>query len=215
MASPFRIFRKYKKMGFAILTVMAMIAFVFMTGFNMPTSREINDPVVVETSKFGNLRQNQIGGLMSQRQQLLSFLTALGSEARLAGATEGKLEEIRNIIGPALEQFVVEKWLLARQAEAMGIVVNDAAINEFLRDITSDRVPPDKIIAVLHQPRSAMSEPQLFAILREELLALRLRTLFYQLPNQNWYAGTIPPAQRWDYFKRLNRFASVELCRCR
>ncbi len=109
---------------------------------------------------------------------------------------------------------MVEQWLFARQAEAMGIVVDEGAINDFLREITSNRVSKDKIVEALQEQRAGLSEPQLFAILKEELLALRLRELFHDINlNPDWqrWCLSIPPGQRWDYFKRLNRFAKVEL----
>ena len=178
MASPFRIFRKHQKTWFAALSVMAIIAFVFLSGSPGGNSGPgLRDEVMVRTSKFGNLHRGQIQGLLSQRQQLLGFLAALESETRdMIDRRENRIESARGMIGPSTEESVVEKWVFARQAESMGIVISDKAVNDFLRDITNNRVTAEKMDGVLRQQqRSSMSENQLFAILREELLALRLR----------------------------------------
>ena len=215
MASPFRLFRKHQKVWFAVLGVMVMIAFVFMSGTGGSSSgTRRTDSVMVRTAKFGTLSRFQVEGLRSQRQQLLGFLSSLAMKAMQLGDRDGKIEQIRQVFGPATDPSVVEKWLFARQAEEMGIAVDEKAINDFLKDITNNRIPGAEIIKILHDQRSGMSEPQLFAILREELLALRLRALFHQItpPNQlNEFGLALPPGQRWDYFKRVSRYATVEL----
>ena len=217
MASPFRIFRKHQKAMFAVLGVMVMIAFVFLPGTATMSGRGggQSNPVWVHTTKFGDLRGSEVSALLSQRQQLLSFLAMLEMDARQAGDKEGKVQFIQRLLGPAAEASVVDKWLLARQAEAMGIVVDDKAINSFLQQITNNRVSSDKMVAALKTQKSSLSEPQLFAILREELLALRVRYLCHQLGapfNQpSWLSFSIPPGQRWEYFKRLKQQATVEL----
>jgi hypothetical protein len=217
MASPFSIFRKHQKMMIAGLAVMAMIAFVFLSG--VPTdhsSRGPQNPVVVTTAKFGKLRTNDVQGLLRQRQGLLGFLRSLKPAIQQAGGEPGRVEGIIRMIGPATEQAVVERWLFAQQAEKMGIAVNDKVINGFLSDVASPLSGKD-IEAILSRQRSGISEPQLFAILRQELLALRLRQLSHQLDSAQTafsmvpqMAFSVPPGQRWDYYLRLHREAQIE-----
>jgi hypothetical protein len=212
MASPFRVFRKNQKVAFAILAVMAIIAFVFLPSTGTISGRGGSDPIVVRTTKFGNLHASQLQSLRGQRQYLLGFLASLEAEARQQEDWARMLVVLRKVIGPASEQSVVEKWIFAQQAEELGIAVDDTAINDFLRDITADRISPERILQILQQQRGGLSEGQLFAILREELLALRFRQLFFQLRpgGLSWVSFSIPPGQRWDYYQRLNRFATIE-----
>lgn len=215
MASPFRIFRKHQKGAFAFLTVMAMIAFLFLGGTSMIGQRGGKDPVVVRTTKFGNLTAYQVQSLLSQRSNLLSFLGTLSAEVQRAGGSDRNIRFIQAVIGPAAEQPVIEKWLFAKTAAEMGVAVDEKAIADFLDGLTEKRLTGAQIQQILQGlgKRGGMSEPQLFAILQDELLALRLRELFNETnpPNQlNWYSRTVPPGQRWDYFKRLNQFASIE-----
>jgi hypothetical protein len=67
MASPFRIFRKHQKQMLAILTVLAMFAFVFMgqKGCDYGMSRGPANPVVVTTSQFGSLRQSDLQNMIA------------------------------------------------------------------------------------------------------------------------------------------------------
>lgn len=215
MASPFRVFRKHQKVMFAVLGVMVMIAFVFLSGTGGPSGSGHRDEVVVRTAKFGDLRASQVQALMGQRQHVLGFLQSLAMEVARGGGSYQIVEAVRQCMGPATEQSSVEKWLFAREAERLGIVVDDDSINTFLKDLTDNRVSSQKINDILRQPKSALTEHQLFAMLREELLALRLRELFHQLspnPNQpSFLSLSIPPGQRWDYFKRLNQRAKVEV----
>ena len=208
MASPFRIFRKHQKAMFAVLGVMVMIAFVFLPSI-MPTQRGTRDEVYVRTAKFGELRGSQIRTLLNQRQHILGFLQSLGMELARSGGNYRFVEQVRTLIGPATEQSVAERWLFAREAERLGVVVDDASINLFLKELTENRVSASDMAKILRQPKSAISESQLFAMLREELLALRFRELFLQL-HSTGAALSIPPGQRWDYYKRLNQRAAIE-----
>jgi hypothetical protein len=210
MASPFAIFRKHQKLMIAGLAVMAMIAFTFfgIVPSGSSLGRGPQNPVVVTTTKFGNLRRSDIQSLRNQRQALLGFLRSVGPMIQRAGGDQRNVEAVIRIIGPSTEQAVVERWLLEKQAEQMGIAVNDKAINDFLTEIVSPLSQKD-IEAVLSQQRSGLSEPQLLALLQKELLAWRVRQLAHQMdPGQMGLA--IPPGQRWDYYLKLHREAKIE-----
>ena len=212
MASPFRVFRKNQKLAFAILAVMAIIAFVFLPSTGTISGGRGADPLAVETSKFGNLRASQLQSLLGQRQHVLGFLASLEAEARDQTDVVKNVHAVRSVIGPATEESVVDKWLFARQAEELGVVVDDATINEFLKRITADRINSERIANILQQQRGGLSEAQLFAILHDELLALRFRQLFFQTQPLGvpWVTYSIPPGQRCDYYKRLNCYATIE-----
>ena len=137
MASPFSVFRKNQKVWMAGITIMAMIAFVFLHAhddefFQRPGGR---DEPVVRTTKFGNIAAGQLQMLRLNRMVFNEFLQGSRddpggqqaadeqrfSRARVIG-TVGNGEVVRTV-------DVVNKWLFAREAEAMGITVDDKAFS--------------------------------------------------------------------------------------
>ena len=57
--------------------------------------------------------------------------------------------------------------------------------------------------------RSGVNQPQLFTIMREQLLAIRLMQLGHQYDD--WAGNSATPGERWDFFKRFHQRASVEV----
>ncbi|MGA2032646.1 MAG: hypothetical protein ABSG68_10340 [Thermoguttaceae bacterium] len=218
MASPFSIFRKHQKVAMAVLTVMAMFAFViFNPGtIDLFTGRGATDPVVVRTSKFGNLYRHDLGLLVQNRQRLRTFLESLAAEVRKNGGT-GQAIGYANLMGAPTETSVVDKWLFAREAEQIGMVISDQDIQQFLKMATENKISMKDLASLLQGSGGrggGLSEIQLFGYLRDELLALRLRDIFQVHPNfsnLNLFTLATPPGQRWDYYCRLNRHATVEL----
>ncbi len=215
MASPFSIFRRNQKVGMAIVTLIAIVAFVFLGNQGMRGSRDATTGPAVVSTKYGNLIPEQVRTLRYQRRILLGFLENL---ARQLSATHERADNVLGVmrnIGSETDEAVIEKWLYARQAEKIGIVVDDKAVNEFITLVTNGgRVNAEVIHSILGNSREPMSEPQLFAILREELLALRLKQLCHQLEitnMPNWVSGAASPGERWDYFKRRHEEATIEV----
>ena len=110
------------------------------------------------------------------------------------------------------DQDVVDKWLFAREAQAMGITVNDKTLNDFLNWLTAQSLGREKIVDVLKNIRQGVSETLFLSILREELLALRYRELFHQLQQADvWNGATATPDERWTTFKQINEQATIEI----
>ena len=95
------------------------------------------------------------------------------------------------VIGTAdvTDEEVVNKWLFAREAEAMGITVDDKTMNNFLRcvDQPAASVARTSSISCGHSPGGVGG--QFLSILREELLALRYRQLFHQMQDDDLWIG--------------------------
>ena len=100
------------------------------------------------------------------------------------------------------EESLVNSWLLAHYAQQLGIVVSDDAINSFLQAETMDRVTSEEMQEVFQH--AGLSAGQFFILLRQELLAMKVQELF----QPSLRAAT--PAERWDYFNRINRYATIE-----
>lgn len=226
MASPFTIFRRNQKILLALVTLMAMAAFVFIGPSAYYSQRRgANDPLVVET-KYGNLHESELYNLRATRRVVEEFIRQLvyGSVMQLIEKREldprqadfqlrimaaRALSVLERPGGGALsEAAAVQTFVLAKRAEEVGMVVSDAVINEFLKQCSMDQLDDGQILRIIGQLRSQnlpMGEGRLFEALRRELLAFNYYQMFYI------DAEPMPPAQRWDYFERINRRAEVEL----
>ena len=210
MASPLKIFRRNQKAWLAVLGVMVIIGFVIipamMQGLNQ---RSIQDPVVVKTAKFDNLTERQLHNLRWQRQGLIGFCNDMAERVFMARgnpqAARYWSEQFKAGFDKSPEQFLVDRWLLAREAEKMGLVESNENINSFLEVLTDNRIPFQTLREDYFNRGRGFTEEQLFAALREELSARRLEEMF-KVSIQSF-----TPAQRWDYYCRLNRKATVEL----
>lgn len=200
MASPFSIFRKNQKLMIAVLGVLCMFAFVFIPiMMEMMGSRPTANPVVV-TTKFGELRESDLHSLVTQRRKVTAILADL---LQMAGNHPAMVQQwVEYRLGPTTEENVVTNWVLARHAEKMGVVISDKSINNFLKELTEDRVKSTNFLTAFK--RSGLSEVQFFNAMRDELAVLQLKDIF-----QTSLGGTTP-AERWDYFNRVKQQATIE-----
>ena len=204
MASPFRIFRKHQKVLIATLGLMAMIAFVFLPiVMDRIGQQSVANPVVVKTKKFGNITQRELEFMRGRRQKVLNFLQRVQMGVQQVGGTAATARQVEAFIGPATEQDIVDNWLFMQHAKRLGLVVSDEAINQFIRDLSEDRLSPHELKQIFES--IDVNQFQFFELLRDELLALRFRGIFHVS-----LAGTTP-AQRWDYFNRLKRMVTIEV----
>ncbi len=175
-----------------------MIAFVVLpVVIQSAGSRPTSNPVVVHTARYGDLNALQLRNLVERRERLLGILEEFVLKAA------GFRRDLTTLFGPATEEDVVDTWLLSREAERLGMVVSDEAINSFIRELTQERLTRDELKSVLRG--YGMEQVAFFDMLREELKAQRMWMMF--VPS----LGGVPPAQRWDYYLRVHRKASVEL----
>ena len=211
MASPFRVFRKNQKVWMAGITIMAIVAFVFLSGpmigsFSGSGGR---DAPVVRT-KFGNLSASELATIRGERTLLHGFLTRLGGQLYTNQQAVNNLTGIMRLLGNDSEEAAIDSWVYARTAESMGIIVDETTVKDFLTALTTGSPEPQKAIdAALGKGERAMSPDQLVSILKKQLLGLRLRHLGHQFDP--WAAKTATPGERWDYFKRLKEKATVEV----
>jgi hypothetical protein len=218
MASPFSIFRKNQRVGMALLTIVAIIGFVFLgalqsANFGRSSS---SSPVVVHTEKFGDLRLNELQEIERQRLVLFRFAGSLGtaiqqqsehdSNAGQYGADRmNRIAEA--VFGQNSQQAAIDRWMFSKEAAALKIDVSQKSINDFLAALTEGRLNGEQIAKAVTD--SGTTEGELFAILRDEVLAMRAKQMF----TAQWLELTITPGHRWDYFKRFNQSATVEVAK--
>ena len=200
MAGSFGVFRQYEKAALAALAIMAMLAF-----FVLPPILQMGgggsggpDPMVVSWTG-GGLRESGVQRAVIMRKVMNQFLVATMAAS---GQDPSRMRLADD------EKDVVDTLLLAREAEANGIVISNSAINQFLAEWTNDLVPPkdfDAIVAGIGG-RMGISQEDVFEALRTVLMARRMETLL--LGGVGFEAA--PPGVRWDYYRRLEQGAAIE-----
>ena len=199
MASPFSVFRKNRKLMLAVLTILAMFAFVFSPLFDKVGSHARQDTVAV-TSKYGELHESDLQSLRNQHNRILGVLTRVIEAVGVPPAYARQYAE--GMFGPSTDESVVETWLLAHYAEEMGMSVSNETINEFLKNNTQNRVRTADFQGMFK--REGISDIFFFNAMRSQLLAKQVKALF------RWSVAPTTPAERWEYFGRLKKQASIE-----
>lgn len=200
MAGSFDIFRQNQRAALAALAILAMLAFFVLPPF-LQMSQSIGgaDPVVVSW-QGGDLHESGLMRAVTTRKVMNQFLAAAYAAA---GQDPARLAMVAD------EKQVFDDLLLAREAEANGVVVSNAAINDFLAEWTLNAVSADQLKEILAQlgGRVGVSRREVFESLRTVLMARRMEML---LANGVRFESS-PPGWRWDYFRRLEQSATVEV----
>ncbi|MBN1590781.1 MAG: hypothetical protein JW888_14815, partial [Pirellulales bacterium] len=205
MASPFHVFRKHQKIMIATLGLAAMIAFVFLDFLGKsrnPSSGK--NPVVVTTTKYGNLQASDLIQMQEGHKRLLGFLR--GAVIKAGGEPmfiEIKLRNLERIFGNIDEEAMVDNWLMTLRAKELGMVVTDQTIKDFLGQLTEGQVSKEDLAQLCRQ--FGLSQDDVFRLLENEFLSMKLQQMF----QGSLLAAT--PAQRWDYYQRLHRNVSLEV----
>ena len=200
MAGSFEIFRKYQRSLLVCVAILSMLAFFVLPPFlQMGGPVGAQDPVAV-TWKGGEFRESDLERTVALRSVVNRFL----AESAAAGGRDPS----RLPLLPEGEEQTVQTALLAQEARENGVVVSDQAINDFLGQWTGNLVRQDQFDEILSRLRIGplpLTQQDLFAALRVELAA-RTMLLFHQ----SAFNGD-PPGWQWDYFRRLEQRAGIEV----
>lgn len=200
MAGSFEIFRKYQRSLLVFVAILAMLAFFVLPPFlQMGAGGAGSDPVVA-TWSGGEIRESDMMRGVAMRTVLNQFLL---DAVAASGRDPGRMRLL-----PDDEEDVVRTMLLTKEAQANGVVVSNSAINQFLGEWTNNMVRPEQFDAMIARRRGgpmAVSQADVFEALRSVLAAGRMERLFL-----TGFAGD-PPALRWEYFRRLEQGATVEV----
>ena len=202
MAGSFNFFRQYQKMALAALAIMAMLAFFVLppvlqmgSGGGSAADRE------VVSWKGGGLTETGLQRELITRRGLNQFLMAL----RVAATGDERVQPPL----PDGEAAVVETLVMAREAEANGIVVSDSVVNGFLANWTGDVVSAEQIEGVIDQlqTRAGITESDIFDSLRSLILSRYVQ----EFAIRGVDVAAAPAGWQWDDFCRLEQGAIVEV----
>jgi hypothetical protein len=209
MANPLSLFRKYQYALLVVFGVVLMIAFVIappILDYQRVRSQGQLNAVVVNW-KGGELRENDIRGMVLSRNMAGLFLDNLYQR------TVAKRGEPRvpRLIESASEESVLRSTLLAEQAEKAGMRASDEAVIDYLEQFTAELLSRAEIGQVFQQSLGGrMSEPQLFNILRTELLAQNYLIMTH--PSLFLSRGeSVTPYTAWQYHERLRKRVKAEV----
>ncbi|GAB4143105.1 MAG: hypothetical protein Tsb009_13950 [Planctomycetaceae bacterium] len=90
---------------------------------------------------------------------------------------------------------VIEKYLLLKEADELGIEVNEEAVNAFLNKVTNDKLSKNAYLTIRRELQLSSSE--LNELLASELKAMLARRLLMPRPFRT-------PGQFWNQYRKLN-----------
>ena len=206
MASPFRKFRRHQKVFLALLGVAVIIAFVILPPIMdmLGTVAGVETPAV-RTKKYGDIKEDHLRSLVAERLRLRDVFRDIAQfTLPKSQAQWDKLRIWLDWLYTPDEEAVVDSWLLSRRAEELGLVCTRETAAAAIEQLHGGQLGRQDLLGILK--RHDFSELRFIGAVQRELQALHLHLTFLGFGN---YGAT--PAQRWDYYKRLNQRATVEL----
>ncbi len=215
MSSPFSVFRKHQKGLMAGLIIVAMVSFVVLG-----TAEQFLDSGgsgggpqedrIIATWTGGKFTQKELNQLVYNRISLNNFIRGvMFMEARNRGEEQLRPYHEYNTRN---EKDIIRTALLVEEANKLGIVVSDAQVETRIKALSQDSVTDSQLNTVLREISDGerpVSYPQIIEAYRREMLAEQAK-LVYGSPDAN-YDSLATPAQRWDYFCRLNRRVTMQV----
>ena len=170
-----------------------------------------NKPVA--RTSIGNLTRQDFEQMAQQRQRVNQFLSSLSR--RIPGVPAG--------FGGIDDESLVSHRLLLADAKKMGIRISDEGVNEFLKQVTNNRLTKQDFKESLREAR--LGEGELFNIVKDELSVLLTQQLIdppaVVVQVRPEWAQFSPireplrymqqtPLQLWDSFQMLNLKQSLQ-----
>ena len=223
----FRFFRRYQKTFIVIGGVILMFVFTvgdtitqWISSQNNTITRSPNATAV--SWDGGQLSEGRLNELVYQRRLAGMFVSAaytIGQQkAEEAGlpATQRVLPiglYNRETSLEVLEQDVVRRYILAQEAEKMGVVISDDMILRYIDELGLGQLSGDDVVAMLDAlfpAGRAPSTTDLFDALRHEMMAeAGLRALGSSGTVMDMFAAEMP-VERWEEWKQVNDHIVVE-----
>jgi hypothetical protein len=185
-----------------VVGILCMIGFSIAGVIDYSGSPRGGEDPVIATAYGKSIRAGEVQQMLRRRLTAINFMAQCGVAAtNLPDFINYFARDYEILFGSATEEAVVQTWVLDERARQMGMVVDDPAINAFIRERTGNRVKAEALRGIVQG--MGVTVPQVFDALRGELLAMRLRDMALG-------GMQLTPAQRWDYYRRQKQQATVE-----
>jgi hypothetical protein len=217
--------RKNSKYIMVVMCIVCMLTFVVgssLLGLADAARRAAADPnPVVVTWTKGNLRGHELQALRHRHHVVHQFLlnvieTALqrGGRPVVGGRQISNIQQIAYVGIPSdnSDESVVQTMVLAEEARRMGIVVDPAAVKDFLGMMSSPELREGDWLQLAQEltQHQNLSVSQLFEHLAYELKAEHVRNLAVAGLYAHGVGPIVPPGEAWELFNRLNRRLTIE-----
>jgi hypothetical protein len=221
--------RKNAKPVLVVMGIVCMITFVVagaLTNFAENARRHAADaeryPVVVTWAK-GKVRLDEIDALRHKHQLAWEFLftvlsTAVerGGRPIINGHPFNMNQQYIDVGIPMdnTEETAMQTMVLAEEAHRLGIVVDRAAMKEFLRQISSPELRDGDWVEIarniVDRVNANLSVDQLFDQVGYELKAQHVRNLALTGLYAQGVGPIVPPGEAFELFNRINRRFTID-----
>ena len=230
MASPFSYFRKNQRLWMAAAVLIAILSFVVapmlqsFTGRGSVSGRRDANAKAASWSG-GSITQDQLDIELGELAVANTFLKKLAFDVREKGGFP-KVPEVRPdfaLVGITPDtrdpSSILERKILAAEANRMGIHFDDQSVNTFLQKFVDGKLSGEQIQKALREVSGGrMSLVDFNRLMKEELAknaVLRLANggqRYEERANAQGLPTAVlsPPSKNWQYFTRFKRRASVE-----
>ena len=230
MATPFKIFRDNQKVLMVVFGALLMVAFIILPPvlqYGFDSQQAIDDEgAVVVTVGDEELRDEQVQQLRRQYGLVAQVMyAAMGRASALRAVPEPPVPSIPGFRyeqpsrmnpqgGLRVERVspleAIEYYAWGKKADEMGLVVDDAAVNEFLTQTAGGKLNGydyDALLSELLQPqeRSIITYDYFFEQVRDVLKAQKMQALMMS-PG----ARVVTPTAAWVAYRNLNRTISAD-----
>jgi hypothetical protein len=218
MASPFKTFRKHEKKLIVFFGILLMISFLvvppLLDWFQYAgQSRDVSADAAF-TWKGGEVTRRELDELRYANQVAARFTAEVAKQAH----DEGGIPQAEPISLASGGAAVATRWLLAKKAEEMGVVVDDAAVSVYLNRLGDNgkvnSLERGEIFNRITDNKG--SHAQLMEHLRLELLAREMERLALAglgttnpLGGQPQFHHT--PLDEWESYNSLFHSVKAEL----
>jgi hypothetical protein len=221
--------RKNAKPVMVFMGIVCMITFVIagaLTNLAENARRRAveqeRNPIVVTWAK-GKVRIDEIATLRRKHQLAWDFLFTVLSAAVDRGGrpiinghpftTNQQFIDV-GIPMDNTEETAMQTMVLAEEARRLGIVVDQAAVKDFLRQVSSPELRDGDWVeiasSILARANANLSVGQLIDHVGYELKAQHVRNLALAGLYAHGVGPIVPPGEAFDLFNRINRRFSIE-----
>lgn len=228
MATPFKVFRDNQKILMVVFGALLMVAFVVLPPilqfgfFSQQVENERGD-VVVEVDGE-ELYRPDVQNLVSKYEVVARVMAeAIGRSLVLQGSPKAPMPPIpgvriipasqQNPGGPQYQPVGAEEAVLyyawVKRAEELGMVVDDQAVRDFMRETAGGRLSDYDYNAILGMVTGGegrgITYDHFFEMVREVLMAQKLQALVFR------DGRVVTPSAAWVAYRNMNRTISTEM----
>ena len=162
----------------------------FCAGWIIPNAMAGASSKTIST-KLGEISKDDVDRMVQNRMVANQFVQMIGGRGYQFG------------FGYNIDRDVMLGEILRKEADEMGIVVNDAAVNRFIRQASQNKMTGKQFKEIRQQfgqRGKPLTEEELYDMLRDEIKARLAIQMVVPFRGQD----KPTPDQYWDFYKRLN-----------